>query len=530
MVEKDRPGKIFVGGLSPEVDEKLLENLFGKYGKIIEILIIRDKESRQSRGYAFVTFENPLDAEDAVKAVDGMELKGREIHCEQAILPQALERNRRGPPPSRGSRGRPSLLLRTAREKLSKARRGGFAGKPIRGRPIGSSFRGGPPGRLRPSGRGGPPGHFSPPSLRGRGPPSPPIVSSRSMFRDSSRGPPISSRGPRDLSPRSGPPRRGIPRSMDSPPRRSSFDDDYNSPPYWEKSGRSDRLSMGVPERGPLRSRDFHPAPSPPREMRREYRSEREFREFSPRDFDRPSFREKISSRMVFSTNDGALRTADRGEYISSDRDLGSSRSSRDYISPRYDDLDREYSSRNFVSREHTSSTSRGSRSYGSSRESGRSFSSHNYDRGVDLSPREYDSYRSYGPRDTPNPNRGPPSRSYSSYGPSSSTHRSYISSSSRGGPSSSCGPPPSMSSRGPAPPISSRGPPLSSRGPPPMSSRGPPMSRRGSIGSDQRGEYSREVYPSGSRRPAPQDSRGPSAKRPRGADGPSRSGPPFRR
>ncbi|GAB1605275.1 RNA-binding motif protein, X chromosome-like isoform X3 [Argonauta hians] len=507
MVEKDRPGKIFVGGLSPEVDEKLLESLFGKYGKIIEILIIRDKESHKSRGYAFVTFENPLDAEDAVKGVDGIELKGREIHCEQAILPQALERNRRGPPPSRGSRGRPSLLLRAARDKLSKARRGGFAGKPIRGRPIGSSFRGGPPGRLRPSGRGGPPGHFSPPPLRGRGPPSPSLVSSRSMFRDSSRGPP--SRGPRDLSPRNGPPRRGIPRSMDSPPRRSSFDDDYKpySPPYWEKSGRNDRLSMGVPERGPLRSRDFHPPPSPPREMRREYRSEREFREFSPREFDRSSFREKISSR----------------EYMPSERDMGSSRSSRDYISPRYDGMEREYSSRNFVSREHTSSTSRGSRSYGSGRESGRSFSSHDYDRGVDLSPREYDSYRSYGPRDTPNANRGPPSRSYSSYGPSSSAHRSYISSSSRGGPSSSCGPPPSMSSRGPAPPISSRG-------PPPMSSRGPPMSHRGSIGNDQRGEYSREVYPSGSRRPAPQDSRGPSAKRPRGADGPSRSGPPFRR
>ena len=36
MVEKDRPGKIFVGGLSAEVDENLLDNLFGKYGKIIE--------------------------------------------------------------------------------------------------------------------------------------------------------------------------------------------------------------------------------------------------------------------------------------------------------------------------------------------------------------------------------------------------------------------------------------------------------------------------------------------------------------
>lgn len=39
---------------------------------IFSVLIIRDKKSHLPRGYAFVTFENPLDADDAVKGIDGM--------------------------------------------------------------------------------------------------------------------------------------------------------------------------------------------------------------------------------------------------------------------------------------------------------------------------------------------------------------------------------------------------------------------------------------------------------------------------
>lgn len=36
MVEADRPGKLFVGGLNIETNEKALESVFGKYGRIVE--------------------------------------------------------------------------------------------------------------------------------------------------------------------------------------------------------------------------------------------------------------------------------------------------------------------------------------------------------------------------------------------------------------------------------------------------------------------------------------------------------------
>jgi RNA recognition motif-containing protein len=36
MLEKDRPGKLFVGGLADDIDEKLLEREFAKFGRITE--------------------------------------------------------------------------------------------------------------------------------------------------------------------------------------------------------------------------------------------------------------------------------------------------------------------------------------------------------------------------------------------------------------------------------------------------------------------------------------------------------------
>uniref|UniRef100_A0A2K6SM70 RRM domain-containing protein n=1 Tax=Saimiri boliviensis boliviensis TaxID=39432 RepID=A0A2K6SM70_SAIBB len=52
MVEADRPGKLFIGGLNTETNEKVLEAM-------------KDRETNKSRGFAFVTFESPADAKDA---------------------------------------------------------------------------------------------------------------------------------------------------------------------------------------------------------------------------------------------------------------------------------------------------------------------------------------------------------------------------------------------------------------------------------------------------------------------------------
>lgn len=36
MMDSEQPGKIFVGGLSVDIDEKAMEDAFGKYGRITQ--------------------------------------------------------------------------------------------------------------------------------------------------------------------------------------------------------------------------------------------------------------------------------------------------------------------------------------------------------------------------------------------------------------------------------------------------------------------------------------------------------------
>uniref|UniRef100_A0A2K6PWV2 RRM domain-containing protein n=1 Tax=Rhinopithecus roxellana TaxID=61622 RepID=A0A2K6PWV2_RHIRO len=71
MIEADRPGKLFIGGLNTETNGKALEAVFGKHGRIVEVLLMKDRETNKSRGFAFVTFESPADAKDAARDMNG---------------------------------------------------------------------------------------------------------------------------------------------------------------------------------------------------------------------------------------------------------------------------------------------------------------------------------------------------------------------------------------------------------------------------------------------------------------------------
>ncbi|XP_054070301.1 RNA-binding motif protein, X chromosome isoform X6 [Rissa tridactyla] len=82
MVEADRPGKLFIGGLNTETNEKALEAVFGKYGRIVEVLLMKDRETNKSRGFAFVTFESPADAKDAARDMNGKLL----CHVEETVM------------------------------------------------------------------------------------------------------------------------------------------------------------------------------------------------------------------------------------------------------------------------------------------------------------------------------------------------------------------------------------------------------------------------------------------------------------
>ncbi|KAJ8357720.1 hypothetical protein SKAU_G00205140 [Synaphobranchus kaupii] len=77
-------GKLFVGGLNFDTTEESLELAFSKYGNISKIDVIRDRETHRSRGFGFVTFENPDDAKDALDGMNGKSIDGRQIRVDEA--------------------------------------------------------------------------------------------------------------------------------------------------------------------------------------------------------------------------------------------------------------------------------------------------------------------------------------------------------------------------------------------------------------------------------------------------------------
>lgn len=71
--------KIYVGNLPYTVAEDELRGLFGSFGEIIKISLIRDKATRKSKGYAFIEFTQASEAEQAVKAMNGRDEGGRPL-------------------------------------------------------------------------------------------------------------------------------------------------------------------------------------------------------------------------------------------------------------------------------------------------------------------------------------------------------------------------------------------------------------------------------------------------------------------
>jgi len=69
---------VYVKNFSDKLDDSKLRELFEKYGPIISCTVMRDHEGK-SRGFGFVSFEEPEDAEKAVNELDGYPIPDSEL-------------------------------------------------------------------------------------------------------------------------------------------------------------------------------------------------------------------------------------------------------------------------------------------------------------------------------------------------------------------------------------------------------------------------------------------------------------------
>ena len=76
--------KLFVGGISYEVSEEEIRKLFSKFGKLKDVHLATDRETKKSKGFAFVTFSKKSDANKAIREINGHNLKGRKISVKES--------------------------------------------------------------------------------------------------------------------------------------------------------------------------------------------------------------------------------------------------------------------------------------------------------------------------------------------------------------------------------------------------------------------------------------------------------------
>ncbi len=89
-------GKLFVGGLNFKTTEEVLTSVFGKNGLLLEVRLIKDRETQRSRGFGFVTFENTKDAKEAEKDWNGKDLDGQDLEGRTIAVEKAGHRHRGG--------------------------------------------------------------------------------------------------------------------------------------------------------------------------------------------------------------------------------------------------------------------------------------------------------------------------------------------------------------------------------------------------------------------------------------------------
>ncbi|MBA3758031.1 RNA-binding protein [Candidatus Saccharibacteria bacterium] len=76
--------KLYVGGLAYSVTEQELEALFAEQGKVLSAVVIKDRDSGQSKGFGFVEMEDDKAGETAIQELNGKDVSGRSIVVNQA--------------------------------------------------------------------------------------------------------------------------------------------------------------------------------------------------------------------------------------------------------------------------------------------------------------------------------------------------------------------------------------------------------------------------------------------------------------
>lgn len=95
---------LFVGNMNFQTTESDLNALFKPFGQVTRVHLAMDRETGRARGFAFVEMPNDDEARNAIAALDGKEVGGRNLKVNEA-RPKG---ERSGPPRGNSGGGRNS--------------------------------------------------------------------------------------------------------------------------------------------------------------------------------------------------------------------------------------------------------------------------------------------------------------------------------------------------------------------------------------------------------------------------------------
>ena len=76
--------KLYVGNLSFNTTEGDLKDLFAAAGSVSEAALVTDRETGNSRGFAFVTMSSDAEAQAAISQFSGKDVDGRSLTVNEA--------------------------------------------------------------------------------------------------------------------------------------------------------------------------------------------------------------------------------------------------------------------------------------------------------------------------------------------------------------------------------------------------------------------------------------------------------------
>ncbi|KAG6667154.1 hypothetical protein CIPAW_01G081500 [Carya illinoinensis] len=73
--------EVFIGGLPRDAIEEDLRHLCEPIGEVVEVRLIKDKETGDAKGYAFIAFKTKEIAQKAIEEIHNKEFKGKKLRC-----------------------------------------------------------------------------------------------------------------------------------------------------------------------------------------------------------------------------------------------------------------------------------------------------------------------------------------------------------------------------------------------------------------------------------------------------------------